>query len=333
MARGAYIFGCAGPRLSARERDFWRDCQPFGAILFGRNIETPDQLRALCGDIRAVLGPQAPIFIDQEGGRVERMTAPQWRHWLPPLDQVAAAMAIGGVAAAQRALYIRYRVIAHELREVGITGNCAPVLDVARRETHPILRNRCYGETPDQVAVLARAVAQGLADGGVLPVMKHIPGHGRGRVDSHLDLPSTACPAEDLIQVDFAPFKALADLPLGMTAHVVYEAFDDRAATVSPVMIDLIRREIGFDGLLMSDDISMQALSGTVTERALAARAAGVDVVLHCNGLFDEMTAIAAQVGPIDAAGEKRAQAAIASHQSPIPVDIDALEAELGALM
>ncbi|NVO26837.1 glycoside hydrolase family 3 protein [Donghicola sp. C2-DW-16] len=324
----AAIFGCSGPVLTGAERDFFRAAQPWGFILFARNIEDAAQLRALTADLRAAVGWSAPIFIDQEGGRVARLRAPLAREWTPPLDMAEAA----GENAA-RAYWLRYRIIAAELMSYGIDGNCAPMADVARADTHPFLRNRCYGQDAATVAANARACAEGHLDGGVLPVLKHIPGHGLARVDSHLDLPRVDVDAETLTNVDFAAFKALNDLPLGMTAHLVFEALDDQPATLSPKMMGLIRNEIGFDGLIMTDDISMGALSGTVARRSERAIAAGCDVVLHCNGDLTEMESIANVCGDLTEAAIVRADRALAMRRTPSDIDISALEADLSALL
>ncbi|MDU8912671.1 glycoside hydrolase family 3 N-terminal domain-containing protein [Aestuariicoccus sp. MJ-SS9] len=325
---GAAILGCAGPRLTSAERAFFAACQPFGFILFARNVEDADQLCALTSDLRDAVGWHAPIFIDQEGGRVQRLRPPLAREWPPPLDHAAA---LGEKAA--RGFYLRYRILATELMRYGIDGNCAPMLDIARPDTHPFLRNRCYGETLDQVVALGRATAQAHLDAGVLPVVKHMPGHGLGTLDSHLELPHIAEPRDALEALDFAAFKPFADLPLGMTAHLVFDRIDpDRPATVSPVMMRLIREDIGFGGLIMTDDISMEALSGTVPERGAAALAAGCDAVLHCNGDLEEMRALMDRVGQLDDAGQKRADAALARRPEPVEVDIDALADDLRAL-
>ena len=326
----ACILGCAGPVLEPSERAFFAEAQPWGFILFARNIDNPDQLRRLTEGLREAVGRPAPILIDQEGGRVQRMGAPYWRTWRPPLDDMLAA----SPGQAARAMRLRYRLIAEELRAVGIDVNCAPVGDVALAATHPILRNRCYGETPVAVVGAARAVAQGWMEGGVLPVLKHIPGHGRATRDSHLELPEVSAGRDALEATDFAAFRGLADLPLGMTAHVVFSAIDPTApATVSPAMIALIRKEIGFDGLLMTDDISMEALSGSVASRASAAIAAGCDVVLHCNGDRGEMDAVAEHSGHLSMEAMRRAAAALGRRESPGEIDIPAVEAELAALL
>ncbi|PQO21799.1 beta-hexosaminidase, partial [Rhodobacteraceae bacterium WD3A24] len=235
--------------------------------------------------------------------------------------------------AAGRALWLRYRLIAAELAVLGIDGNCAPVADIAGPRTHPFLRNRCYATTAAAVAARARAVADGLLAGGVLPVVKHIPGHGRARTDSHVNLPRVAAGAAALRATDFAPFAALADLPMAMTAHVVYRALDPaRPATTSPRVIGLIRREIGFDGLLMTDDLSMNALQGPVGGRTRAALAAGCDIALHCNGDLAEMRAVAEAAGGLDGLALRRADAALAMRRAADPVDTAALEAELDGL-
>jgi beta-N-acetylhexosaminidase len=326
---GATIFGCSGPVLTADERAFFRDADPFGFILFARNVETPDQVLRLTSDLRDAVGRDAPILVDQEGGRVQRLRAPHWREWLPPLDQVLAS----GTQAA-RGMALRSRIIAHELRAVGIDANCAPCADLATEATHPFLRNRCYGTEPAQVAAIARAVADAHLAGGVLPVPKHMPGHGRSAADTHHDLPTVTTDRGTLDATDFAPFRALADLPLAMTAHVVFAAYDpDRPATQSPAMIDVIRTRIGFTGLLMTDDLNMQALSGTLAERAARAITAGCDIALHCKGDMAEMHSVAAAAGRMGDASRARAAAALACRRTPDTVDIAALEADLAKVL
>ncbi len=327
-AWGAAILGCAGTELSGDERAFFAQSNPFGFILFARNIETANQLRRLTADLREAVGWNAPVFIDQEGGRVQRLRPPMAREWLPPLDDIARLGPDGA-----RGMALRYAMISQELRGYGIDGNCVPTLDVARPETHAILRNRLYGDTPEAVVDIGKAVLQACLDGGVLPVIKHVPGHGMATLDSHLDLPRVSAPVETLESTDFAPFRAFADAPLGMTAHLVYEALDDAPATISPTMIARIREDIGFGGLLMTDDISMEALSGTVPERAEAALGAGCDLVLHCNGKLDEMTPLMERVGVLGPAAQGRAEAALEARRDPETVDIEALEAEFEALI
>ena len=328
MTLGATILDAEGLRLSREERAFFRDVDPFGFILFSRNIDTPDQLRALCDEFRAAVGRDCPILIDQEGGRVQRLRAPLAREWRPPLDHVARA----GDGAA-RAMYLRYRLIADELRALGIDTDCAPMADLAFDGTHPFLRNRCYGTQADRVAELARAVADGLLAGGVLPVLKHIPGHGRATQDSHFDLPHVTADPEELDDTDFAAFRTLNDLPMGMTAHLVYDALDSEPATLSAPVMGMIRDQIGFDGLIMTDDISMKALQGDLSDLCRAALTAGCDVVLHCNGTLAERVAVAEASGAMTPAAQARAEAALAARKAPEPLDIDAAEAELSALM
>ncbi|MCU0912126.1 MAG: beta-hexosaminidase [Rhodobacteraceae bacterium] len=334
MSVSATILGCEGPVLGREERAFYRAADPWGFILFARNVDTPAQLARLTADLREAVGRDAPVFIDQEGGRVARMQAPHWRTWLPPLDHVARAAASGSPGWPARSMWLRYRLIAYELASVGIDGNCAPLGDIACPATHPFLRNRCYGETPALVAEVARAVADALLAGGVLPVVKHMPGHGRAAGDSHTDLPRAEAARAELAATDFAPFRALADLPLGMTAHVVYPALDLAApATLSRAAIRAVRDEIGFSGLLMTDDIAMGALSGSLEARVRGALAAGCDVVLHCNGRLAEMEEVVAAAGRLTEAGQARAAAALSCRGPAQPIDIPALEAELEALL
>jgi beta-N-acetylhexosaminidase len=324
----AAILGCAGPKLSAYEAAFFRDADPFGFILFARNCETADQIRALCADLRATVGRDAPILIDQEGGRVQRLHPPIARDWPAPLDQAQAA----GDRAAD-AMRLRYRIIAQELRALGIDVNCAPCADIAGPQTHPFLRNRCLGDSAARVIPPARAVAEGLIAGGVLPVVKHMPGHGRAQVDSHHGLPVVDTPPGKLEATDFEVFRALSDLPMAMTAHVVFSAIDDRPATLSPAMIALIRDRIGFQGLLMTDDLSMNALPGDIGTRAATAIAAGCDVALHCNGDMAEIQAVVAAAGPLTSTAQARADAVIAARPAPDIVDIAALDSDLAAIM
>lgn len=327
--QGATIFGCAGLALDAAEAAFFREADPWGFILFGRNVASPEQLRRLTGDLRAAVGRAAPVLIDQEGGRVQRLKPPLWRQWLPPLDQMAQC----GPEAAMRAVWLRYRLIAAELRDAGIDCNCAPVVDVAGPATHEFLRNRCFGVDAGTVAAAARACAEGHLAGGVLPVVKHMPGHGRAGLDTHKALPRVGAARADLEAVDFAAFRALADLPLGMTAHIIYEAVDpELPATLSWAVIDVIRGSIGFDGLLMTDDINMHALSGSLAARSAGALSAGCDVVLHCSGDLAEMQEVAAASGRMTAVASARGAAALARRQTPEPAEIAALEAEFRAL-
>ena len=327
VGRLAAIFGCAGPILGAEERAFFRDVDPFGFIVFARNVENPDQLRRLTADLRDAVGRDAPILVDQEGGRVQRLRAPHWREWAPPLE---TAFSAGSPARAATVLALRATLIAAELRAVGIDANCAPLADIASDATHPFLRNRCYGTDAGSVALISRAVADAYLAAGVLPVMKHLPGHGRSVADTHFDLPQVDVSAKDLIATDFAPFIALADLPMAMTAHIIFAAYDrERPATQSPAMVKVIREVIGFNGLLMTDDLNMQALPGTLAERTALSRAAGCDLALHCKGDMGEMIAVAGAAGEMSAATQVRARAALACRIPAPDVDIDALEAKL----
>lgn len=329
IGTGAAIFGCEGPRLTAWEADFFRDCDPLGFILFARNVETPAQLAQLCADLRSAVGRDAPILIDQEGGRVQRLRAPHWREFTPPLD---AALAAGPHA--PRLLALRARMICSELAALGIDANCAPVADIAGPHTHPFLRNRCYGLDAASVTAAARAVADAHLDMGLLPVMKHLPGHGRAGADTHHELPRVTADLADLTATDFAPFTALNDLPIAMTAHIIFDALDpENPATQSRAVIDHIRERIGFHGLLLTDDLNMQALSGDLAQRTARARAAGCDIALHCKGDAQEMVMVAMAAGTMGADTRARAAAALARRGPPKPVDIAGVEAEILALM
>lgn len=325
MTASAAIYGCEGTTLTPAERAFFADAQPFGFILFARNIDTPDQVRALCDQLRSSLARKAPILIDQEGGRVQRLRAPHWREFAPAMQDAARDDAA-------RVLELRYHLIAHELSDLGIDVNCAPLLDVPIPGAHDVIGERALARDPETVANLGHAVRRGLAAGGVLPVMKHIPGHGRSLVDTHHDLPRVTASRKALEQ-DFAPFRAHAHALMGMTAHLIYEAIDpDAPGTQSPAVIDLIRRDIGFGGLLMTDDISMNALSGSVAERARKAWDAGCDIVLHCNGDLPEMTSVAASAHRLSGASADRAQKVDVASRARADVDIAAIEDEYNAL-
>ncbi len=303
----ALILGLAGKELGREEAHFLREAGPLGFILFARNIDRPSQVAALTRDLRALVArPDAPILIDQEGGRVQRLRPPHWRA-APPAASFGK-LALQDLPAARRAVYLNHRLLADELIALGITVNCAPDVDLQHAGAHEVIGDRAFGGDPILVADLGRTACQGLLDGGVQPVIKHIPGHGRGLVDSHLDLPVCEVPAGQLAASDFLPFRLLCDQAWAMTAHVVYEALDAEApATTSAFMIDrIIRRELGFEGLLVSDDLSMQALSGSLAERARAALAAGCDLALHCNGQMEEMAELALAVGPMSASAQAR---------------------------
>jgi len=301
--------------------------QPWGFILFARNIDEPDQLRRLTGALRDAVGWDAPILIDQEGGRVQRMRAPHWREYLPALDQMERARDPA------RAMYLRNLLIAQELHSVGIDVNCAPVADILQPETHPVMKNRCYGYDVATVVSMCREVVRGFLDGGVLPVLKHIPGYGRAVVDGHKDLPTVDVALADLHGLDFAPFKALNDIKMGMTAHIVFPELDDLPATTSARAMRMIREEIGFDGLIMTDDISMEALSGSIADRSTAALAAGCDLILHCNGEMAEMEAVGEICPVLPDLTRARAEAALAQRQSPAEIDIPAAMAEFDRLI
>lgn len=290
MMPSAFINGLSGEQLTREERGFLRSSKPAGIILFARNCVSSDQVRRLVSDAKdAAGGDRMLVLIDQEGGRVQRLKPPLARR-LPPA-RAFATMHAADAAAAVRAAHAVSRLVASELMALGINTNCAPVLDVPCAGAHDIIGDRAYGRDPATVIALGRAVADGLLAGGVLPVVKHVPGHGRAGADSHLDLPVVATAAAELDRTDFVPFRALADLPAAMTAHVVFSAIDAGApASVSRTVTQTIIREaIGFGGLLMSDDLSMKALSGTLRSRAEAVIAAGSDLALHCNGNLAEM--------------------------------------------
>ncbi|MGV8996065.1 MAG: beta-N-acetylhexosaminidase [Parvibaculaceae bacterium] len=330
MPARAVIFGCGGLRLSEAERIFFAETEPWGFILFGRNIEGPAQVKALTDEMRDLTGRDVPIFIDQEGGRVARLKAPLWRKY-PPARRYGELPLADGLEAARLAS----RLITVELLALGINGDCLPVLDVPVTGANDVIGDRAYATTPGLVSALGRAAAEGLMEGGVLPVIKHMPGHGRAGVDSHLSLPVVTASAAELMETDFRPFQALADMPVAMTAHVVYAAIDaDAPATTSrKVIADIVRGVIGFEGLLMSDDLSMQALAGSLKERARASLRAGCDVVLHCNGKMDEIAAVAAEVPVLAGDALDRATAALDRLGPPQDFDERAALARFQTLM
>jgi len=293
----AIVLGCGGERLTAFERDFFTEVDPAGFILFRRNCSSPDQVRDLVDSLRGCVGrDDAPVLIDQEGGRVARLRPPQWRRYPSP-----ARIASLPDPLAETAARLGARLIADDLARLGITVDCLPVLDLPASGADPVIGDRAYGSEPERVARLAGAVCAGLLEGAVLPIVKHIPGHGRARVDSHHACPCVETPYDELARTDFAPFRALAAMPWAMTAHIVYPAVDPAApATLSPrVIAEVIRGEIGFDGVLISDDLSMQALGGGLGERTRQALAAGCDLALHCNGDPGEMAEVVAAGRPI----------------------------------
>jgi beta-N-acetylhexosaminidase len=331
MAR-AFITGLAGVSLTEAERAFLREAQPWGAILFQRNIDAPEQVRRLTASVRAELGWNAPILVDQEGGRVQRLGPP---HWSPYPPGAAYGRLYGHSALrGQRAAFLAGANIAADLMAVGIDVDCAPIADVPIPGSHGIIGDRAYGNTPEAVAALSRAFADGLLAGGVLPVVKHLPGHGRAMADSHHELPTVDADLAKLRASDFAAFRSLSDLPLGMTAHVVYTAIDPIApATTSVTVIrEVIRDWIGFGGLLMSDDISMAALSGSIAARSRAAIVAGCDLVLHCNGDLTEMQDVAGAVPLVAGEAAMRANTALALRGAKA-ADVAALRAEFHDLL
>jgi beta-N-acetylhexosaminidase len=329
----AFITGFAGTKLSDAERAFLREAQPWGFILFKRNIVEPQAVRALVDDARGTLRRPAPALIDQEGGRVARLTPPHWPQYPP--GAAFGALYDGDKETGLAAAELGARLIAADLAALGIDVDCLPLADVPVAGADPVVGDRAYGTKPDKVAAIAGAVAKGLMDGGVLPVLKHIPGHGRATADSHAKLPVVNTERGVLEATDFAAFRPLAGLPMAMTAHVVFTALDPvEPATVSATIVrGVIRDSIGFAGLLMTDDISMGALSGSIAERTHAAIAAGCDVVLHCNGEMSEMRAVAAQAPVLAGAALARAQAALASKRPPLPFDAAASRAAFLNLM
>jgi beta-N-acetylhexosaminidase len=331
----AFIAGCSGPILTPDEAAFFRDADPWGFILFRRNIENPEQVRALCAALRETVGrADAPVLIDQEGGRVQRMGPPHWPKYPP--GRAYGRVYADDPLAGRELTRLGARLIAHDLLAAGITVDCLPVLDVPIEGSHDIIGDRAYARDPEKVAVLGRAAAEGLMAGGVLPVIKHMPGHGRAFADSHLALPVVETPRAALEAHDFVPFRILADMPLAMSAHVVYTAIDpEHPATTSPVVIrEIIRGHVGYDGLLMTDDLSMHALSGSFRGRAEAAIAAGCDMLLHCNGAMEEMTAVAEGAPDLASDALRRARAALTRlRHEPEPFDPVDARARLDAAL
>jgi beta-N-acetylhexosaminidase len=329
----AFITGLAGPALTAEERQFLKEAEPWGLIVFTRNVRSADGLRRLIDEFRDAVGHHAPVLIDQEGGRVQRLGPPQWPSYPP-------GAAYGALYDQDRqigleAAKLGARLIAADLAALGIDVDCAPLADVPATGGDPVIGDRAYGTTPDKVAAIAAAIATGLLEGGVLPVLKHIPGHGRATADSHERLPVVSTDRATLETTDFAAFRALKTLPLGMTAHVVFTAIDPVApATCSATIVrDVIRDSIGFRGLLMSDDVSMGALTGSLGERTRAALSAGCDMVLHCNGKMPEMQAVAAETPQLAGEAARRADAALAARKPPAPIDLAAARIEFVNLM
>ena len=334
MSSRAFITGISGLELNSAERDFIRAERPWGFILFKRNIDTPAQVAALVEEMRNLVGEaDAPVLIDQEGGRVQRLGPPHWPVY-PPGAVFGALYDIDpqlGLTAAR----LSSRLIAADLVDLGISADCLPLADVPIAGADAVIGNRAYGTEPGKVAAIARAVTDGLEQGGVLPVLKHIPGHGRATADSHFRLPTVDTAKSELERTDFAAFRPLADLPMAMTAHVVFSALDPAqpATTSATIIREVIRGAIGFQGLLMSDDVSMNALAGSIAERTRAIVAAGCDMVLHCNGKLDEMREVARETPELAGQALDRAKGALASRKPPQAFDRAAGRAELDALM
>lgn len=334
MSARAVIFGCDGHVLTAEEISFFRAVQPWGFILFGRNCGTPEQVRQLTASMREILGrADAPILVDQEGGRVQRLRAPNWR--ARPAAASFGAISRQNPRAARDAAYDNARLMAAELRDLGINVDCTPCVDVPVEGAHNIIGDRAFAHDPWVVASLGQAVIDGMTDSGVLPVIKHIPGHGRALADSHMELPVVETSREELERTDFTPFRALARAPLGMTAHVVYSAIDPTApATTSKKVIDeIVRGFIGFDGLLMTDDLTMRALKGSLAERTKASIAAGCDMILHCTRNMEEMREIAEAAPLLSGKALERAQRALAALSRPKPFDVAVTQARVDATL
>jgi len=337
MKSKAVVFGCSGFRLTEAERRFFARTNPHGLIIFARNVEAPGQLRALTAEFRQSVGrADAPILVDQEGGRVQRLGPPHWR--AAPAAARFGELAARNASKAAEAATLNAQLLAGELVAVGIDTVCAPVLDLRYPGAHDVIGDRAFAGDPAVVAALGRAMAEGFLAVGVMPIVKHIPGHGRSLVDSHLGLPVVETPRAELEASDFRPFKALADLPWAMTAHLLYRAIDQRhPATMSAQVVrEVIRGHIGFDGVLIGDDLSMQALSGSIADRAAAALAAGCDLALHCNGTMEEMEAVADAthaIGDATARRLERARALAAGAHRPIEQDAGAMARRLDTLL
>ena len=330
----AFITGIAGLTLTAAERDFIAAARPWGFILFKRNIETPPQVTSLVEELRKAVGrPEAPVLIDQEGGRVQRLAPPHWPVY--PAGAVFSRLYDIDSALGLRAARLSARLIADDLGQLGINVDCLPLADVPVVGADAVIGDRAYGTDPAKVAAIARAVTEGLGDGGILPVLKHIPGHGRATADTHFRLPTVDTDKTELERTDFAAFQPLNGLPMAMTAHVVFSAFDAaHPATTSATMIaQVIRGVIAFQGLLMSDDVSMNALAGSIAERTRAIIAAGCDMALHCNGKLEEMGEVAANTPLLSGLSKTRADAALAARRAPKPFDRSTARAELDALI
>ena len=320
------ITDCEGTRLTVEEKALFREAPPFGFILFARNCQTPDQVRALTDEMKEVLGREdIPILIDQEGGRVIRLNPEHWRH--PPAPSVFSSLYERDPDTAVEALSISTLLIAADLAEIGVNINCFPLLDLLFDGAHDIIGDRSFGRDPAKVIALGLAACEGLIAGGVLPVIKHIPGHGRAAVDSHVALPVVEASLEDLRNLDFVPFQALSGMSCAMTAHVTYTAIDpDHPATLSPRLIrQIIRKEIGFTGVLFSDDISMKALSGSPAQNAKAALRAGCDLVLHCNKSLEERRDVLTSLYDFNVTNESWIRDMLSRRRRPWDLDRDRL--------
>ena len=328
------VFGCSGPVLTDTERDFFADSDPLGFILFGRNCESPNQVRALVDSLRSCVGrADAPVLIDQEGGRVARLRPPHWRS-APPMARFGELARKSSVKATEAA-WLNARLLAADLYDLGITVNCAPVLDVPPAGGNDFIGDRACATSPDLAMLIGGAFADGLMEGGVLPVMKHVPGHGRAVADSHEALPVIETPLSQLASMDFTPFRALRDLPWAMTAHVLYRTLDEKnpATTSSAIIESVIRDHIGFDGVLITDDLSMKALSGTMGSRTKAALKAGCDLVLHCNADMTEMKAVAGACRKLSAKTHERVERGEAMRRAAAPLDRPTVSARLAELL
>jgi beta-N-acetylhexosaminidase len=330
----ALIIGCAGTELTPDEVRLFSDINPWGLILFKRNCESPDQIQSLIKSFRtAVARSDAPVFVDQEGGRVQRLGPPHWRKY-PEARKFGSLYQINPALALRTARNVG-RLMAQDLFDLGFTSTCLPVLDVPQAGAHDVIGNRAYDARPDRVMALARSHVAGLMEGGILPVMKHIPGHGRSMVDSHHDLPIVTASRMELETQDFVPFTGFADCPMAMTAHVVYQSIDpDLPGTLSrKVVRHAIRRVIGFNGLLMTDDLSMKALQGSLGQKAQMAYDAGCDMLLHCNGVIDEMREVAEHAQLLSVKTARRAKAALKLRRKPQPFDEKQALSDLEAVM
>lgn len=331
MRQLTVIFGLQGPRLSSAEKAFFRDANPWGFILFARNIETPDQVRGLTNSLRETVGRDVMIFIDQEGGRVQRLRPPHWFDY-PSLGSIAQNYH-ANKKQTRRSIFLHHRLIAADLRALGINANCAPVLDIPAKNADPIISDRAMGTNAHQVIDLGQAALAGLMTGGVAPVIKHIPGHGRAKVDSHIALPKIQSWLPGLIGSDFLPFKTLNSAPMAMTAHIVVEGLDNRSpVTISPAAIKFIRNRLGYDGLIMTDDMDMKALSGSLSGLTRAALTAGCDIALQCSGKLPAMVEVAKGSRYLDGESRRRADIAQLCAEDPREFNYNLAKAEYLAL-